>query len=191
MKHLSYLLTLALAAAQPALAAAPAAGDPRPVDAAVDAQALGLARQFVAIAEQGRVEAMLAGLRIGVASGLDAMEAGPQRASFERELDKAIAAAEPELKRQAPMMMEVYAQAYARAYSAAELRELIAFASSPAGRRYLTDNSAVEMDEAVSEAEMEMQNQLMPLFGKIAKMMCEHKAAAQFAGGDKTAKCSG
>jgi hypothetical protein len=91
------------------------------------------------------------------------------------------------------MLTEASAQAYAREFSAAELKDMIAFAETPTGKHYLARGAAVETDPGILKAQMEIMEGLGPIMEQVgtdmAKEACAKKAAARVAAGDKKATC--
>src|SRR5688500_10825472 len=131
------LASLSIALATSTLSAAPA--EPGPVEAAKElsapsAQKLALARQFIALLNPAG--AMMDTIRESALMTFAAADPEDEaaRSSAERRVDAILARAEPTIEKHMPEVLEAYAQAYAREFSAEELTQLIAFAQSPAGK---------------------------------------------------------
>jgi len=196
MKLISGSLLIALvssaawaAAPQPAAhAPAPQAEASAPVGERLD-----LARKFVALTMnediflEGMRAVALQAVSQRVLSSEDGADTPPD--VIEEGVDMAFAKFKPVLHARMPKLLEAYAQAYAREFSADELRAMTAFASSPAGKHYLTNPDFGFDDEGVVKAQMELQEAMRPIGEEIQKEACAKKAAARVAAGDKKATC--
>ena len=162
-------------AAQPATAAPPSA------------ERVELARRYVALENPGDfIEVM----RAAAVHSASANAEGPEdQAGVERFMNRVFVLAEPKLRARIPAIAEASAQAYAREFSADELKEMIAFAQSPTGRHYLTRSAAVETDPAILDAQHGMFEDLGPYMEQVGKEMCAEKARQRIAMGDTKAKC--
>ncbi len=169
----------------PALAAQSAAAMP-------SADRLDLARRFIAmtnspetvmdIVRQSSVQAASAQME-----GIEDEEA---MAAARQGLDAMLTELEPRIRQHMPSVLEAYAQAYAREFSADELGQLIAFAATPAGKHYLARYALVDNDPLVLEAHQAMWEELAPTMERVRKQLCSERAAQRLAAGDTDAKCS-
>ena len=189
MKLLLTSISIALATSTLA-AAAPASSEPVGVEAP-SAERLALARQFVTLtlSSNDYVELMHEGTTQMVAALSASFEDEAEVKSLEKSIKRYLAAAEPKVRAHMPKLAEAYAQVYARDYSAAELHQLIAFAQSPTGKRYLLARTKVDMDPLVSDAQEQLGEELAPLMEDMQREMCAEKAAQRIAAGDTKAKC--
>jgi hypothetical protein len=116
-----------------------------------------------------------------------------EQASANRFFDRVFLLAQPKIREHMPAVLEASAQAYAREFSAAELRDMIAFAQTPTGKHYLARGAAVETDRGILDAQMGIWEDLAPIMQQVgtdmAKEACAKKAAARVAAGDKKAVC--
>lgn len=156
-----------------------------------DSQALTLARQLIAEAMPGDIheQAWVEVLRQDLQSKLPKDLTEAQRTVLAGEADRAISLALPGIRQQLPILNEAYAQAYARLFSAEDLRQILAFTMSPVGKRYVSNGSAILMDPAVQEANRKMSESVVGTFDDSAKVACQKKAAERLAAGDSDAKC--
>src|SRR5687768_8059000 len=88
-----------------------------------------------------------------------------------------------------PALLEANAQAYAREFSAEELRDLIVFAQTPAGKHYIERYDLLLMAPEVIDAQRKLSEDLQPVMENLSKEMCAEKAAQRVAMGDTKAKC--
>lgn len=177
--------------ASSAPAPAPAATAPA-ATTAPDAGRLAMARQYVALVRPNggnSVEDMAAGVLDSSMRLLGDNPSDQERADLKRQVDLVVARFEPVVRKRGPLIDEAYAVAYADTFSVAELRELMVFASSPVGRKYLLNVAAVEYDDAVMAAEEAMREELAPVFEDLRKMACAKAAAERLAMGDAKATC--
>jgi hypothetical protein len=184
------LASLSIALATSSLSAAPS--EPASTETAeklapISRESLELARQFVGLSQP-------AGDRLDWLRGFASMAAseGSDDAdglAAEQRKEKIMARFEPTLQKLLPALTDAYAYAYAREFSAEELRQLIAFAQSPAGRHYVTSVSLVESDDAVIGLHETIGEELAPIMQDVAKEICAKRAAERLAAGDTKAKC--
>lgn len=176
--------------ASSAPAPAPAATAPA-ATTAPDAGRLAVARQYVALVRPGgnSVEDMAAGVLDSSMRLLGDNPSDQERADLKRQVDLVVARFEPIVRKRGPLIDEAYAVAYADTFSVAELRELMVFAASPVGRKYLSTIAAVEYADAVMAAEEAMREELAPVFEDLRKMACAKAAAERVAMGDAKASC--
>ena len=73
--------------------------------------------------------------------------------------------------------------------SADELRQMLAFAQSPAGRHLISRFAALENDEALPDAQMQVWEALTPIIEDVQRELCAERAAVQVAAGNVDAKC--
>lgn len=178
------LSTAAPQAAQPASAAEPAPPS---------FEKLQLARRFVSLTV--RTDDMVQMMSMGVAQGaevrLDELtQDAAEKAEVEKDMKRIVALMEPRIRERMPNVLESYAVVYARDFSAEELRQMIAFAQSPAGQHYYATNLAVQGDPIVLRQIEGFQNDLWPTMKEFRKEQCAAKAAQRVAMGDKKARCS-
>lgn len=178
------LATSTLAAAAPADTASTETAEKRPP---ISRESLVLARQFVALAQPAadRMDSLR-----GYASMVASEGSGdPEGHAAEQRASKIMARFEPTVQKLMPALMDAYAYAYARQFSADELKQLIAFAQSPAGKHYVTSFSLVESDDDVLTVHRSIAEELEPIMRDVAKEVCARKAAERLAAGDTNAKC--
>jgi len=113
-----------------------------------NAERLELARQFVALSQPaGDILDMIRESALYAASeqlGPDADDA--TRAEVEQNVDRVLAKFTPKFEAQRPAILDAYAQAYARQFTTEELRVLVAFGSSAAGKHFLASTVDIETD---------------------------------------------
>lgn len=167
---------------------APAATNPGEADAHRSV----LARQFVDLLypKDTREEAYLEELRTAWFSSLDAIEQPTIRAALRRDLESFMNKITPVVRARYPELMEGYAAAYASDYTADELRQLIAFASTPAGNRYLQDSHSAKFDAHMEAADAALMEALEPLADEMRTVMCKRATEVRVAQGEADAKCS-
>jgi hypothetical protein len=193
MKFALPVLALALAlASAPSVQAAPASAEQEATDAtwAADADTLAMARKFIAMYYPNAQKDFLEAFRESSMAPLQMIEVDSMRPIVEKEMTRAIAASTPTIKRHVPLVMEAYAQSFAQKFSVAELHELIAFASTVTGRRFLEDTHFADYDERVEQARNAMSEEVGPNFEAVAKIMCKQAAEMRVASGETDAKCS-
>lgn len=66
---------------------------------------------------------------------------------------------------------------------------MVAFASSPAGRHYLSSMVDIESDPLVLEANQSLSDEMLSVIDDIRKEGCAERAAAKLAMGDTKAAC--
>jgi hypothetical protein len=148
-------------------------------------------RQFIALAIFAHDyiatmrEGMTQGLRDHVGSDLDEAEKSEADATVKRFL----ALYEPKVRERMPMIMEAWSQVYAREFSADELRDMIAFAQTPAGHHYYARRISLDADPAVIMQQEGLQYDALPILQQIQKERCQARTAQRIAAGDKKARC--
>ena len=184
------LASLSIALATSSLSAAPA--EPATTEAAeelapIPTESLVLARQFVALAQPAteRMDTLRGFVSMVAYEGSD----DPQDAAAEQRADKIMARVEPTIEKLMPALMDAYAYAYAREFSADELRQLIAFAQTPAGKHFVTSAAKVEGDDGVLTVHQSIGEAIEPIMRDVAKEVCSKRAAERLAAGDTKAKC--
>lgn len=172
----------------PAFAAEPVS--PLSSAAAIDSERIALARQFVAISysEDSFVE-LIRESSLSAAEAFTDAAGGVDTAKVSERVEKYVEIAEPVIRKHAPLILEANAQAVARAYSTSELRDLLAFASTATGKKYLTTVDGTESDPAVIAAYMTMHVEMQPLIHEIDKAECAAAAKQRLAMGDTKARC--
>jgi uncharacterized protein len=186
MKLLLTSLSIALATSTLA-SAAPAPAEPVGVQAP-SAERLALSRQFVALADL--VHSPLDGLSDDMWHEASAnIPDKAARAEARQRVQQMLAELRPKVSKRLPGISEAYASAYAREFAADELRDLIAFARTPAGKHYIAEAGTVEIDDEVVAAEMEMWEDVEPVFEEMNRVLCAEKTAQRIAAGEVKAKC--
>ena len=192
-----FLISAALLlAASAAISASPAPSSPAPQPAAASpapsAAHLALARRYVALVRPSgtAIEDMRSGIMAGAMGSVGDGASDQQVAATRKQVEVVVARFEPVLRKRLPVIDEAYAAAYARNFTAAELQDLIAFASSPAGRKYHASIDMVDYDDAVVEAEEARDQELAPILEDLRKTACAEAAAKRVAMGDTKAKCA-
>ena len=176
-----------LSAATPQSAPPAPAAEPAPPS--VERQQL--ARQYVqltATADQF-VDLFRAGMSKGISGKLDEVEDEESKAEARTEMAHFMSLAEPKLRERIPNLTEAYAQVYAREFSAEELRQMLAFAQSPAGGHFLKSRVKLELDPAILIQQEGFALDLFPILQQMQKEKCAAKAAQRVAMGEKNAKC--
>jgi hypothetical protein len=189
MKLAVSLIGIALASS--ALAAA-APQSPQPAEiAAPAADRIGLARRFIAMtnpAEEMMSNIRDASVQAAALTGEDELSAADQ-ARAQHRIDRILARAEPVIHQKMPAVLEAYAQAYAREFTADELLQLMVFAQTPAGRHYVAKSELLNLDADVLKAHQELNDEMQPIMEEVTREMCAEKAAQRIAAGDIKAKC--
>jgi hypothetical protein len=187
--------TAAVAAApNPPAPAAAAPAQPAAVPAAApSAERLDLARKFVNASmstdrymdyvHMGATQAASE----AIVNNADASDTPPEKVMAD--VDKVVAQMEPAMRAQLPKLFEAFAQAYAREFTADELRAMTAFAATPAGRHYLGNREFVLSDEGVMKAQMDLMESVAPILEGLQKQACARRTAERIAMGDKKATC--
>ena len=121
------------------------------------------------------------------AGGEDLGDAG--MATAQHRIERYLTLAEPKIRAAMPALLEANAQAYAREFSAEELRDLIVFAQTPAGKHYIERYDLLLMAPEVIDAQRKLSEDLQPVMENLSKEMCAEKAAQRVAMGDAKAKC--
>ena len=174
-------------------AAAPQALEPvqatQPAPPSLERQELG--REFIAFAVSA--DDYLATMREGMVQGLREHLGSDPDETTKTETDEFmrhfLAMYEPKVRERLPNILEAYAQVYAREFSADELRDMIDFAKTPAGRHYLSRHISLDADPAVIMQQEGLQYDALPILRQMEKEQCAAKAAKRIAMGDKKAKC--
>jgi len=155
------------------------------------AERLALARQFVDLtmtqqkaADSFRGAEMEAATRYATAFYDAGDDAGIHEAVY-RVLNKL----EPTLHSQMPQVLDAYAQAYAREFSADELKTMVAFAGSSAGKHFLSQPHVLDNDWGVIGAGQRVVNSWVPMLKGMEKDICARRAAMRVAAGDAKATC--
>lgn len=121
-------------------------------------------------------------------AGADDLDETEMSAAKHR-IDRYLATAEPKLRAAMPALLEAQAQVYAREFSTDELRQLIVFAQTPAGKHYIDRYDLLLMAPEVMDAQRKLGEDLQPVMEDLAKELCAEKAAKRVAMGDTKAKC--
>lgn len=128
-------------------------------------------------------EDMLKGIRLGMESVAQASGSDDEPAAGK--IDEYMSLVAPKVREYMPRINEARAQVYAHSFSAEELRQLVAFADSAAGKRYLSGMFEIENEPTVEAAN----EALMKALQDVAKEQCRKRAAHRVAAGDTKAKC--
>jgi hypothetical protein len=112
-----------------------------------------------------------------------------QRASAKAAFDGLFVRLAPRIYGALPSLLETYAQVYAREFSSEDLRQMIAFGQTSAGKHFLLKYALLDTDPAVLEAQTDLLGRLSPIIQEYQKEMCGKRAAARIAAGDTKAKC--
>jgi hypothetical protein len=170
------------------VAATPAQADPNPATIeAPSLERLDLARRFATatLTPELYVESVKSSARLAAYGGYGKKE----DPATEAKLKKFYAWAEPALREHLAKLLEAQSQAYAREFTADELREIIAFSQTKAGQHFMESSDAIDYDPAVMQAQLDFDEAIEPVFEQIQKDRCAAKAAALVAMGDTKAKC--
>ncbi|MFL6853007.1 MAG: hypothetical protein ACJ8EM_05835, partial [Sphingomicrobium sp.] len=81
-------------------------------------------------------------------------------------------------------------QVYATEFSPDELRQMIVFAGTPAGKHYLARTDFLDMDPALLAAQRALMSGLTPVINEFKKSLCAERTAKRIAAGDKKATCN-
>ena len=182
--------SLLVAVASSALVVAtPAQADTNPTKVeAVSPERLDLARRFMAVTDTTDVMEYTREMLFQVALTSDDLdEAGMEAA--EQRIERYLKVAEPKIRAAMPALLEANAKVYAREFSADELRHLISFAQTPAGKHYIARYDLLLMAPEMLDAQRKLSEDLQPVMEDLAKEMCAEKAAQRVAMGDTKAKC--
>lgn len=189
MKLLMSSLLVAVASSA-LVAAVPAQADPAPAKVeAVSLERLELARRFMAVTDTTDILDSYREMMIQSAAsfGEDLDDAG--KGKVQHRIDRYLALAGPKIRAAEPALVDAYVRTYAREFSADELRQMIAFAQTPAGRHYLDRYDILNMSDEIVDAQRKLAEDLEPVMEQMGKEMCAEKAAQRVAMGDKKAKC--
>lgn len=163
----------------PAASSLPAEADP-----------MSLARQFLSITYSGdSFYNTLKETSLAAAEAFSEADGDADVAKINDRIERYLKAAEPIIRKHASLILEIEAASMARTYSPSELRELVAFASSTTGKKYLTTTDGTQADPAVMGAYMKMHEEMQPLLLELQKTECAAKAQQRLAMGDKNAHC--
>lgn len=150
-----------------------------------------LARRYIALTLPP--ERFVGGMRAMAANSVATMmlASGDDRdpAEVDQYMQRFFLLLEPKIRERLPNLMEAYAQAYAREFSADDLTQLIAFAQSPAGKHYLSSRGVMESDPGVQQQEQGIAAEIQPIVNQLAKEKCQALTAQRIAAGDKKARC--
>ena len=191
LASVSFLLatSASIAATPPAPPAPPTAAPAAP--AALSTERLDLARRFVVLRNQDHefIDLMRQGFWSGAMPFLAAIADDDKRAAATDQATEMFAKLEPTIRKRIPMVSETYARAYAARFSTAELKELVAFGSTPTGKHFLASILALEADPSVSEAAITVMEELTPALMEFQKQACIQHTQQRIAMGDKKATC--
>jgi hypothetical protein len=149
-----------------------------------------LARQLVALILPNVGQDAMEGLKMGVLSHLDTVDDPAMRTKLEADIEASMVVAAPIMGRHMAAMTEAYAQAYAGQYDGEELRQIIAFAGTPAGKHFLTQNIPLDTDPGVLAEQDKLMADVVPVFVNVSRSLCQYQAGQHAARGERDAKCS-
>ena len=181
---LPVLPTIALASSMLASAATAATAQPFPSPSPRQMQ---LARQFIAITE--RPEDVTGTMHDMIMQAFGGPKPPEDPATADRVFSRFLAMAEPKLKERMPALQETFAEVYAREFSAEELKGMIAFARTPAGKHYLARFPVLNLDPKIVAAQDRLRADFIPIFVRLHLELCMERAAARLAAGEKDARC--
>lgn len=192
MKRISVFAGAAILLAAPVQASAQAGAEtvtPAVLTAvdAVDPDAMNLARELVTLIYP--LSDSVDYLRTSWSQSLDSIENVSMRSRVKQEYERSLNRIEQVMSAHFPVMQEAYATAYAREFTASELRELITFSKTPAGRHFVSDLEFADYDEAVLDANYAMSEEMEPIMYELQKVLCAEKTKARIAQGETDAKC--
>jgi hypothetical protein len=184
---LTVVAALALAAAPAQGATSEAAVAKAPLTSSVaDPQALAFAREFVELLFEGYLRAM----RDDAFAEVDREEDVNKRTMLRGDMERYLVQATPVVERHLPRIRDAYVRAYALEFRADELRQIIAFARTPAGRHFVDSVDFFDDDVGVGEAMEAMMQDLAPMYEDFYKAQCQRAAKARLAADEIGAKCS-
>jgi hypothetical protein len=187
------LTALAIALATSTVAAAA----PDPADRGVvpgtelevpSADRVELARKFVALtgAAHNPLADIDAGMWQQAASEIPDKSA---RADAEQKVRQLLAGVQPTVSQLMPIIEKSYALSYAREFTADELRQMIAFVETPAGKHFMSEWGVVESDDAIMDAQGRLWEAVGPVMQEMREVLCAERTAQRIASGDVKAKC--
>jgi hypothetical protein len=185
------------AAPEPAAAPAPAARTVPSTEARIaalpvpSAERLALARQVVdlTITQQKAADSFRAFEMEAATSYATAFYDAGDNAEIQAAVYRVLNKLEPTLQSQMPQVLDAYARAYAREFSADELKTMIAFAESLAGKHFLSQPDVLNNDWGVVGARQRVSNSMVPTLQEMEKDACAKRAAMRVAAGDAKATC--
>jgi hypothetical protein len=120
---------------------------------------------------------------------VDQIEDAREKAAARGDMERYLTSATPLIIKHYPSIKKAYVTAYAREFQADELQQLIAFAATPTGRRFLDRYQEFNSDPGVGEAIGSMTQDLQPMYDDFYKAKCQRATARRVAAGDVNAKC--
>jgi hypothetical protein len=194
MKSTAFALCL-VALAAPAVASPSAPPTPpQPAhakDGPDDAERLALALAFAdaTLSEDHAVAEFRLAAMTGLEASLARQAAEPTHLAIAREtLEELLREAEPTVRRRAPAMSAAYARVYASEFTAAELRDMVAFARTSGGRRYLARAGWLDQHPEITAQSDLLAAELEPILAGLQVRMCKRLAATRLAA-NPSAKC--
>jgi hypothetical protein len=182
-------VTAAFLLASSAVAAPPSAPQPLSATERVDAAPITLARQFVALANATFDQQTVDSLRLVNDAQLAMVEPVALRSRIEPDLERLAAASIAVIKRYKPAILEAYAQAFAKDFKVDELRQLVTFAETPVGKRFVLESNYGDNDPGVLAVQEKLRAETEPLWQELAKIVCRERAQFRVAMGERDAKC--
>lgn len=190
--------SLLIIAACSLYAAVPASAEPVTASAAASAaeeapspERLELARRFIAasLPTDETIENIRAGFLGSASEELMAMDDRAERDAATAKMDAVFTRFEPKLREALPQVLEANSQAYAREFTADELRQMAAFAESPVGRHYNLAKQNLAMSPDVVRAQYMLLQGVGPMIEELRREACAERTAKRIAMGDKKATC--
>lgn len=168
------ILALSLCAATPAWAE-PVNPGAKCIETPANAEGFALAREIVeAVIPADSAEAMMHQTMSAVGKQMkgalaDKIDDPAITAILDRRIAELPDRMAPAIRRFMPIQKAAMACAYTHTFSLAELREIRAFAATPAGNRYLSQSAALLSDPAVAEANEAFFRDTRPLQDQMIK----------------------
>lgn len=152
---------------------------------------LALAREFAAatLSEEQVMEEFRLAATAGLEASLAKQAAERAHAALAREsLEEVLRESEPIVRRSAQSMSAAYARVYASEFTAAEVRDMVSFARTSGGRRYLTRGDSLVLHPEIAAQSAALETELAPIVSAMQSRLCQRLAATHLAEG-KRAKC--
>jgi hypothetical protein len=146
-----------------------------------------LARRFVASGNTSSdqyAEVMLADADEMIAALIEEYEGDPRQQKISLAMNKMLTRAQARVRALVPHLIEASAQAYAREFSEDELRQLVTFAESPAGRHYIGEFETIQQDPAVAAVYEELWSTMDEITEEVGKELCTRSHDVQIALGE-------
>ena len=159
------------------------------------------ARQFATLTVSGErlVESIHAAVMQAAMADLPNPDDPRQQAYAAQQGDDVFGRAEPQIRGQIPALRTFYGWAYAREFTEDEMKQILAvattsagrrFAATPTGKRYAARIHAIEADPIVVAGYDSLQAEASQYLNQAKREACARRAQARIAAGDANAKCS-